>query len=77
MASGRLYYFPCPQWLDRASSSRVTLSLAHKPAKFTPTPRAAPKEEEDWHEAVPEPVAEAPAELPLAGTGGSYTVSCS
>ena len=74
--SGRLYYFPCPQWLDRASRTRVKLSIGTKPAKFTPAPRAAQVEEEDWQALVPAP-AEAPAELQSEGVGGSYTVSCS
>ena len=79
--SGRLYYFPCPHWLDRASSDRVKLSLGQKPAKFTPAPRAAlveEEEEEDWQALVPAPAeapSEAPAETASAGIGGSYTVS--
>ena len=74
--SGRLYYFPCPRWLDRASSIRVKLALGQKPAKFTPSPRVAPMEEEDWQALVPA-AASAPAELPSKGVGGGYTVSCS
>lgn len=72
---GRVYYFPCPQWLDRASSTRLKLSIGQKPARFTPALRAAPAEEEDWQALVPAP-AEAPAELQSEGVGGSYTVSC-
>ena len=73
--SGRLYYFPCLQWLDRASNSRVKLFLGQKPPKFTPTPRAAPeKEEEDWRALVPAPEEERPADVSELGIGGSYTV---
>ena len=73
--SGKLYYFPCPQWLDRGSNTRVKLFLGRKPPKFTPTPRPAPeKEEEDWHALVPAAEEEPLADMSASGTGGSYTV---
>ena len=71
--SGRVYYFPCPQWLDRASSTRVKLFPGQKPPRFTPATVAAPEVEEDWpalEDSIPEP----PGEPASAGIGGSYTV---
>jgi len=75
-----LYHFPCPQWLDRAGNTWVTLYLGQKPTKPTSAPVTvtAPAEEEDWQAlvAVPEQATE-DEDTSLTGVNGSYTVSLS
>ena len=55
-ASGKVYYFPCPPWLNTDSSIRVKMYLGHKPAKpvqiSSNCPAPVPEEEEDWQALV-------------------------
>ena len=74
--SGKLYYFPCPQWLDTAGGSRLKLNLGQKPAK-TPSVAAAARsaEVEDWRALVATPDEATQEEhLEITGVTGKYTV---
>lgn len=71
-----MYYFPCPQSLDRASSIRVKLYSGQKPVKLLPPPVAAKDEEEDPQALVSVPK-QAPQHNDAIDTGvtGNYTVT--
>lgn len=74
--SGKLYYFPCPQWLGAAGGSRVKLNLGQKPAKPSPVAVAAPSAQaEDWRALVATPdQATSEEDLAISGVTGNYTV---
>ncbi len=74
--SGKLYYFPCPQWLDTGGRSRVKLNLGQKPAKPSLVAVAAQSAEaEDWRALVATPdQATQEEDLAVTGITGKYTV---
>jgi len=74
--SGKLFYFPCPQWLDTAGKPRVKLNLGQKPAKTLPVAAAAHSAEaEDWRALVTTPdQATQEEDLAMTGITGKYTV---
>lgn len=72
--SGKLYYFSCPQWLERSSGTRVKLYLGQRPSKPLSVSAAPPAAEEDWQSlaALPDQAIQDDQD---SGVTGNYTVS--